>query len=128
MVRSIGEILRKAREKKRLTIDDVYKDIKIHPSYIKALENDDYSVFSGKVHSKGFLKLYSDFLNLNVDEILALYRREYEFEFDKKKEDRFFQKRFLETPKFLVTPYVIGVTFLITATLVFFGYLYYQYK
>jgi len=82
MVRSIGFILKSAREKKRVTLDDVYKNIKIHQNYIKALESDDYSIFSGKVHSKGFLKIYCEYLDLNIDDILALWRREYEYEFD----------------------------------------------
>jgi len=120
--------LKRAREKKRMSVEDVYKQIKIHPSYLKALETDNYTVFSGKVHSKGFLKLYSDFLGLNVLEVMALWRREYEHEFEDKKEERFFQKKYIETPNFIITPTAILITFVFVAVMAFFGYLYYQYK
>ena len=111
-----------------MTIDDVYKAIKIHPSYLRALETDNYTVFSGKVHSKGFLKLYSEFLGLELSEILALWRREYEHEFEDKKEERFFQKKFVESPSFVITPGAVLIAFVFVALTAFFGYLYYQYR
>lgn len=124
MVRSIGAILKSAREKKRVTLDDVYKNIKIHPNYIKALESDDYSIFSGKVHSKGFLKIYCEYLGLNVADILALWRREYGHEF----ESQLLPKRFIEPPKLVITPSFVGVVLVVVSLTFFFGYLYYQYR
>lgn len=124
MIRSIGVILKSAREKKRVTLDDVYKNIKIHQNYIKALESDDYSVFSGKVHSKGFLKIYCEYLDLNVDDILALWRREYEHGFDA----QLLPKRFVEPSKLIITPSFIAVVLVIVSLTFFFGYLYYQYR
>ena len=124
MVRSIGFILKSAREKKRVTLDDVYKNIKIHQNYIKALESDDYSIFSGKVHSKGFLKIYCEYLDLNIDDILALWRREYEYEFD----NQLLPKRFIEPPKLVITPSFVAVILVFVSLTFFFGYLYYQYR
>jgi cytoskeletal protein RodZ len=128
MVRSIGAILKSAREKKRLTLDDVYKTIKVHQNYIKALEADDYSVFSGKVHSKGFLKIYCEYLDLPVDDIMALWRREYEFEFDNKDKHQLLPKRFIEPPKLVITPSFVAIVLVFVSLTFFFGYLYYQYR
>jgi cytoskeletal protein RodZ len=128
MVRSIGAILKSAREKKRATLDDVYRDIKIHQNYIKALEADDYSVFSSKVHSKGFLKIYCEYLGLSTDDILALWRREYEFEFDNKEKHQLLPKRFVEPPKIVVTPSLVATILVFVFLTFFFGYLYYQYR
>ena len=61
MSKSIGKLLLSQREKKKLTLEDIYKFIKIHPKYLYALENDDYSVFKGKGHAKGLLKIYGEF-------------------------------------------------------------------
>lgn len=128
MNKSIGDILRRARDRKKLTLDDVTKAIKIHPNYIKALESDSYSIFSGKVHSKGFLKIYAEFLDLNVEEILALWRREYEREFENKENKQLLPKKFIEPEKIVVTPSFVGSIIAFVLVIGFFGYLYFQYR
>jgi cytoskeletal protein RodZ len=127
--KSVGNILATARQKKKFTLDDVHKFLKIHPKFLQALEDGDYSVFSDKIHAKGFLKVYAEFLELNVDEILGLWRREYETYFDKKiKENRRFAVAEFNPPKLLITPgLVLSVVFGILL-LGFFGYLFYQYR
>lgn len=127
-MKSIGHILLQQREAKRLTLEDVYKFIKIHPRYLHALETDDYTVFEGKVHAKGFLKVYCEFLGLNLSEILALWRREYEGDFEKRKEEKFHQLKTLDTPRFSLTPSIVGAALAIILIVMFFSYLFYQYK
>jgi cytoskeletal protein RodZ len=124
-MKSIGEILKRTREKKKLTIEDVQKYVKIHPKYLKALEKDDYSVFSSKVHSKGFLKIYSDFLGLDENEILALWRRDYEKEIDLKPKREFQIANELNKTKIIVTPGIIFIMFVVVALVMFFSYLFY---
>lgn len=128
MTRSIGDILKRARDRKKLTLENVTKAIKIHQNYIKALEADDYSVFSGKVHSKGFLKIYAEYLELNPDDILALWRREYEREFEAKEKSQLKPKKFIEPSKIVVTPSFVGTILAVILIFGFFSYLYYQYK
>ena len=127
-MKSIGVILKKAREKKRLTIEDVHKFIKIHPKYLRALEKDDYNVFSSKVHSKGFLKIYSEFLGLNVDEILALWRRDYEKAIESQPKKEFTVVRELYKPKLIITPGLVFIAFVVFSLILFFSYLFYQYN
>ena len=107
---------------------NVSKEIKVHQKYISALEKDNYSVFSGKVHSKGFLKIYAEFLGLNSKDLLALWRREYEPQFTEAMDDRFFKQKPIETPKFVLTPAVVFMAFISISIVVFFGYLFYQYQ
>lgn len=127
-MRSLGQLLKTQRENKKLTIDDVHKFIKIHQKYLSALETDDYSVFEGKVHAKGFLKMYSDFLELNTSEVMALWRREYEAGFEKLKEEKFFQIKPVETAKIAITPGLVLGSVAATLIILFFSYLFYQYK
>ncbi len=133
MTRSVGTFLRAQREKRKLTLDDVYQSIKIHPKYLKALEQDDYSVFDGKVHAKGFLRVYSDYLGLSINEVMALWRREYEPHFEGAKTgkaagSKFLGMKTLENPKFMLTPgFVISVVSAL-AVIIFFGYLFFQYR
>ena len=74
-MKSVGELLRTQRKKKKFELSDVHKFIKIHPKFLRALEQDNYSVFFFLIHAKGFLKVYADFLELNVDQVLAIWRR-----------------------------------------------------
>ncbi len=128
MTRSIGDILKKARDKKKLTLEKVTRDIKIHPNYIKALESDDYKVFSGKVHSKGFLKIYAEYLDLGVNEILALWRREYEPEFESKELSAIKPKKFIEPSRLVITPSNVALLAVFVVVVAFFSYLYFQYR
>ena len=127
-MKSIGQILLAARKKKKYTIDDIHKFVKIHPRYIKAMEADDPSVFDGKVHSKGFLKVYAEFLDLDLDEVMALWRREYDSSFDNN-DNRGFQKlKTVEPQKFVLTPTILLVSTVTVLLLSFFIYLFFQYK
>ncbi len=68
---SIGSRLIKAREARNLAIDDIYKNLRIHPRVIDALEKND-SLDIGEVYIKGFLRKYADYLgvDINVSKVL----------------------------------------------------------
>ena len=127
-MKSVGKILQAARKKAGFTIEDVNSEIKVHAKYIKALENDDYSIFEGKVHAKGFLKIYSELLGLDLSEILALWRREYEPTLDNDRNDRFSKIKTLEPEKFIITPGMVALGFITTIIIGFFAFLFFQYK
>jgi hypothetical protein len=80
------------------------------------------------VHSKGFLKIYSEFLGLDQNEILALWRRDYEKEIELKPKKEFQISRELTKTKFIITPGIIFIVFVVMALTGFFSYLFYQYK
>lgn len=75
--RTVSSILKSARVKKSVTLEAASQALKIQIRFLKALEEGRYEIFSSPVHLKGFLKNYASFLELNVDEILAFFRREY---------------------------------------------------
>ena len=125
-MKTVGSILKKAREEKGLSHKEVFQIIKIHPRFLEALEKSDWDVFSSGVHAKGFLKNYAEYLGLNVDEILAFFRRDY----DEKKNNKKIKStiRPLSAPRLVVTPgLVLAVATAVFVTL-FFGYIIYQYR
>lgn len=127
-MKSIGQILKAARQKKGYTISEVNELIKIHPKYIKALEEDNYSEFQGKVHSKGFLKIYTKFLGLDEQEILALWRREYEPTFaDDKSADKYKTPN-IDSPKLIITPTTLFIGLSLVIVMAFFTFLFFQYR
>lgn len=66
----IGYILKEARLKKDVSIEEVEEELKIRGRYLKALEEDNYELLPGKVYIKGFVKIYGEYLNLDVAELL----------------------------------------------------------
>jgi len=71
---SLGEKLKTAREAKDLDFDQTSKDTKIAIRYLQALENEDFSDFPGEAYITGFLRNYGSYLDLDIQELLALYR------------------------------------------------------
>ncbi|HUI69173.1 MAG TPA: RodZ domain-containing protein [Spirochaetia bacterium] len=71
---SIGEKLRLARERNNLTIEQIARDTHVAKRFLKALEDEDFSVFPGETYVMGFLRNYSEYLGLNPEELIVVYR------------------------------------------------------
>lgn len=70
---SFGEILRDTRVQKSLDLDTVAREISIDKRYLQGLEDEDNSVFPGEAYMIGFLRNYSNYLELNTELMLKLY-------------------------------------------------------
>ena len=70
MTTTVGEQLRKAREQKRLTVEQAAFATHIKPEYLRALEMDEREVIPSFVQAKGFLRLYADYLSLEIRPLL----------------------------------------------------------
>jgi cytoskeletal protein RodZ len=69
-----GEKLKTARESKNYTIEQVARDTRISTKYIRALEGEDFAAFPGETYLIGFLKSYTEFLGLDSDKYINLYK------------------------------------------------------
>lgn len=78
MTQTIGQKLKAAREEKRLTLENVFEDIRIRIPYLQALEADDLSVMPSPVQARGYLRNYAQYLDLNFDQLLRELRAETE--------------------------------------------------
>lgn len=67
---SVGHQLMKAREARCLSIEDVAFQTRIPHQRLRDMENDDLSNFANLTYAKGFLKLYSKFLDLDLSDYL----------------------------------------------------------
>ena len=72
----IGDILRKEREKQKLSIQDVEQGTSIRAVYIDALEKGEYDKLPGEVYAKGFIKNYGNFLELNGEDLVRQFIKE----------------------------------------------------
>lgn len=76
-----GQKLHEARLKKGLTLSEVSMTTKIKAVFLLAIEKGEYQKLPEKTYAQGFVRNYAEFLGLPKNEILALFRRE----FDEKK-------------------------------------------
>jgi cytoskeleton protein RodZ len=72
--RTIGEILREAREKRELSLDEVALLTKVRVKYLAAIEADHFDALPSKVQKKGFVRTYARVLDLDPAPLLAQLR------------------------------------------------------
>ena len=71
---SIGATLRAAREQKGLTITDIHARLRISERQIHAIETDDFSLLPEPTITRGFIRNYAKFLEMDAEPLLAAYR------------------------------------------------------
>ncbi len=80
----VGEIIRREREKKGITIEQLSDMTKISKEFIKAIEEENFDLLPGDVYTGGFIRNISMVLGLDPEEMRKLYKsqrkREYEQE------------------------------------------------
>ncbi len=69
----LGEYLKRTREEKGKTIDEVVEATKIRSRYVQAIESGDLSVLPGIVYARGFVRGYADYLGLDGAKIANQY-------------------------------------------------------
>ncbi|KRM68700.1 Xre-like DNA-binding protein [Apilactobacillus ozensis DSM 23829 = JCM 17196] len=71
--KNIGQTLKKAREDKNLTIDDLQKNTKIQKRYLVAIEENNFDELPGDFYVRAFIKQFADAVGLNGFELLNSY-------------------------------------------------------
>ncbi|MGZ3745110.1 MAG: helix-turn-helix domain-containing protein, partial [Pseudobdellovibrionaceae bacterium] len=71
-----GEILKKAREQKGLSINEIALSLKISSKILKAIEDDDAPQLPAKTFLRGFVQSYASYLRLDVNEVLRIFQEE----------------------------------------------------
>lgn len=108
-----GEILKKKRESLGRSIEVSSQETKIQKRFLKYIENNEFEKFDSEVFLTGFIKIYSQYLGLDVEKLLALYRRSKppkKIKKEKSSELRWSQyKKVILTPKSIIT--ILSVIF-----------------
>ncbi|MGE5559507.1 MAG: helix-turn-helix domain-containing protein [Chloroflexota bacterium] len=71
----VGNLLRRTREEKGLSPDQVQAETKIRLRYLEALESGDESIIPGEVYYKGFLRFYANHLGLDGHALVEQYKQ-----------------------------------------------------
>lgn len=72
----LGALLKKAREQRSLSLEDIQDLTKIRKRYLEAIEDGNYSVLPGSFYVRAFVKNYAEAVGLDAEEVLRLYNKE----------------------------------------------------
>jgi len=70
----LGEKLKTTRTEKGLSFDQVSRETNISIRYLEAMENENFEIFPGEPYVLGFLRNYGEYLDLDVQKVISLYR------------------------------------------------------
>ena len=73
---TIGEYLRRERELRQITLEEMVHGTKIALQRLKELENDRLEDMPAEIFVRGFIKSYAEFIGLNPDEVILRYEEE----------------------------------------------------
>ena len=117
---TVGEILKRQREKLNLTTKQVEQLIRVREKFIQAIERNDWSFFTSDLYIKGIIKNYAGCLGIDQTKALAYFKRDYEkkegFGFKQRLSERYLKP---ETKK-------IAQIFIFIFILLFFSYFIFQ--
>jgi cytoskeleton protein RodZ len=72
----LGNVLKQAREAKGVSIQDVCDVIHLSPKQVGALETNMFSLLPGPMITRGFIRNYAKFLEIDSDPLLENYREQ----------------------------------------------------
>ncbi len=80
-MKTVGDILNEERLGRGLSIDQLSRLTKIDPKYIVALESNKFSLLPSSTFAKGFVRNLAISLSRDPDEMVALFRRDFQESF-----------------------------------------------
>ena len=107
-----------------VTLEQATEDTRIREKFLQAIESGDYQSLPGTVYTKGFLRNYAGYLNLDPEEMLALYTGE---RGGSEPARSFAPMRPLVKRSFIFTPAVLVPVVVLAGILLFVVYVYYQF-
>ncbi len=81
---SAGQKLRKAREERGLTVEELSSRLNIAAKYISAIENSDVEGLPGPAFVKGYIRACARYLEMSGDELVADYSRQFNVDGERK--------------------------------------------
>ena len=70
---SFGEYLKRERELRGITLDEISKSSNISKTYLKCLESDDFENLPADVFIRGFIRCYAQLTGMDGDEAILAY-------------------------------------------------------
>lgn len=118
--------MKKAREEKGVELEDVAEETNVQKKYLEFLEQDNYEKLPADVYSKGFLRQYGNYLELDIEKLVLLYSKEKSIAFNVKSKGEKNSIKSIKEPKLVITPKIVFVVLLSILVASIFIYLWRQ--
>lgn len=123
--RALGDKLEAARSSKSLSLNEASEKINIQKQYLEYLEKGDYKKLPANVYVIGYLKCYAKLLDLNINKVVELYKKERGLEekinnLNKEKKD------FIHSFPVVITPKMLQISAIVLVVVGIIFYLWYQ--
>ncbi|MFE5319531.1 helix-turn-helix domain-containing protein [Paenibacillus sp. NPDC056579] len=70
----LGQLLRKARTEKKISLEQLEETTKIRKRYLEAIEEGNYKVLPGNFYVRAFIKSYAEAVGMDPNEVLRMYQ------------------------------------------------------
>jgi cytoskeletal protein RodZ len=120
-MKTIGQILKKARIKKKVSFEKLEEETKIKVAFIKAIEKEKWDALPERPVVAGFIKNLAQALGVNVKQAVAVFRRDYPPKSLRINPKPDVEKKFSWSPRLT---FIVGI---VAVILLVIGYLGYQY-
>jgi cytoskeleton protein RodZ len=78
MASGIGQILREARNRRKVDLSTVETATRIRARFLRAIENEEWDVLPEGVYTRGFIRTYATYLGLDGERLAEDFRRDVE--------------------------------------------------
>lgn len=72
----VGDLFRQYRERRGLSLDDIFNHTRIRRSYLEALETGRYDLLPAHIYARNFVRNYAAALELDPDQMLILFEED----------------------------------------------------
>lgn len=110
---TVGQVIKNKRLQLGKSLDVVSADTKIQKRFLEYIEKDEFSPFESEVFLRGFIKIYAEYLGLDVKKVLALYRRTNHTPIAQSQDTPIFKQKALNNKRNVLTPQLL-ITVLLT--------------
>src|SRR5579864_7802717 len=125
--RTLGAILKAARTKAELTLEEAEQRTKICAKYLIALEEGKYDQLPAEAYNLGYVRGYAQALRLNQEKIIRLYREERSnLKFVSPADQIMLAPKKTSDWHFLITPKVLGILSMFIVFGAMVGYIFIQ--
>ncbi|MFH1173437.1 MAG: helix-turn-helix domain-containing protein [bacterium] len=127
---NLGEHLITARQKQKIPLKNIARQLAINEDYLQALEKGEYDRLPGSIYAKSFLKVYAEFLKLDQTKILELYSQEMELrqKVGQVGEEAPRMVKRVTISRLAITPKIIRRSLIILVIIIFLAYLAWELK
>ncbi|HWP45105.1 MAG TPA: helix-turn-helix domain-containing protein [Blastocatellia bacterium] len=73
---TLGEELKRRREERGITLNDISEATRIGTRFLKAIESDSFSILPGGIYTRNFIRAFAEQVGMAEEEAMSLYHQQ----------------------------------------------------